>query len=180
MPELPEVETLCRQLNKILPGEEILAVEAFDPRLGNVPPLAGNRIVSVQPPGKIYPDRDGKRPDGSAPSPDDRPSPLADRRCARPSPHAADHHLCHREACPDRSAAIRHLLRAAEGCRSGTSGESAGGVSGTPPPQDRRNATAPGEILSHGSALHCRNREHLCLRDPLSRRPWIRGGRRAA
>ena len=27
MPELPEVETLCRQLNKILPGEEILAVE---------------------------------------------------------------------------------------------------------------------------------------------------------
>ena len=34
MPELPEVETLCRQLNEILPGEEILAVEVLDPRLG--------------------------------------------------------------------------------------------------------------------------------------------------
>ncbi len=52
MPELPEVETLCRQLNKILPGEEILAVEVADPRLGNVPPLAGKRIVSAERRGK--------------------------------------------------------------------------------------------------------------------------------
>ncbi len=52
MPELPEVETLSRQLNKILPGEEILAVEAVDPRLGKVPPLAGNRILSVYRQGK--------------------------------------------------------------------------------------------------------------------------------
>jgi formamidopyrimidine-DNA glycosylase len=52
MPELPEVETLSRQLNKILPGEEILAVEAIDPRLGKVPPLAGNRVVSVHREGK--------------------------------------------------------------------------------------------------------------------------------
>ncbi len=52
MPELPEVETLCRQLNKILPGEEILAVEAVDPRLGKVPPLAGKRIASVYRQGK--------------------------------------------------------------------------------------------------------------------------------
>ena len=47
MPELPEVETLCRQMNTILPGKEILAVEVVDPRLGKVPPLAGKRIVSV-------------------------------------------------------------------------------------------------------------------------------------
>jgi len=52
MPELPEVETLSRQLNTILPGEEILAAEAFDPRLENMPPLAGNRIVSVRREGK--------------------------------------------------------------------------------------------------------------------------------
>jgi formamidopyrimidine-DNA glycosylase len=47
MPELPEVETLCRQLNEILPGEEILAVNVTDPRLGSPPCLAGKRIVSV-------------------------------------------------------------------------------------------------------------------------------------
>jgi formamidopyrimidine-DNA glycosylase len=52
MPELPEVETLCRQLNKILPGEEILAIEVADPRLGKVPSLAGKRIMSVERQGK--------------------------------------------------------------------------------------------------------------------------------
>jgi formamidopyrimidine-DNA glycosylase len=52
MPELPEVETLCRQMNEILPGKEILAVEVADPRLGEVPPLAGKRIVSVYRQGK--------------------------------------------------------------------------------------------------------------------------------
>jgi|WetSurMetagenome_2_1015567.scaffolds.fasta_scaffold200439_1 formamidopyrimidine-DNA glycosylase len=35
MPELPEVETLCRQLNAVLPGERILRIEVLDPRLGN-------------------------------------------------------------------------------------------------------------------------------------------------
>ncbi len=52
MPELPEVETLCRQLNKILPGEEIRAIEVADPRLGKVPQLAGKRIASVERRGK--------------------------------------------------------------------------------------------------------------------------------
>jgi formamidopyrimidine-DNA glycosylase len=47
MPELPEVETLCRQLNKIILDEEILAVEIFDPRLGEAPCLAGKRIARV-------------------------------------------------------------------------------------------------------------------------------------
>ena len=52
MPELPEVETLCRQMDAILPGKEILAVEVVDPRLEKVPPLAGKRIVSVERRGK--------------------------------------------------------------------------------------------------------------------------------
>ncbi len=36
MPELPEVETLCRQLNTVLPGEKIIQIEVLDPRLGNI------------------------------------------------------------------------------------------------------------------------------------------------
>jgi formamidopyrimidine-DNA glycosylase len=52
MPELPEVETLCRQLNKILPSEQIIAVEVVDPRLGKAPRLAGKRIASVYRRGK--------------------------------------------------------------------------------------------------------------------------------
>ncbi len=52
MPELPEVETLCRQLNEIIPGEEILAVEVLDSRLGMVPSLIGERVVSVYRRGK--------------------------------------------------------------------------------------------------------------------------------
>jgi len=52
MPELPEVETLCRQLNTILPGEEIRAVAVLDSRLGELPPLAGKRIMSVNRQGK--------------------------------------------------------------------------------------------------------------------------------
>jgi formamidopyrimidine-DNA glycosylase len=52
MPELPEVETLCRQLNEIIPGEEILAVEVIDSRLGNAPSLMGERVASVHRRGK--------------------------------------------------------------------------------------------------------------------------------
>lgn len=36
MPELPEVETLCRQLNTVLQGQEILRIDIMDPRLGSV------------------------------------------------------------------------------------------------------------------------------------------------
>ena len=52
MPELPEVETLCRQLNEILPCEAIIAVEVVDPRLGKAPRLVGKRIASVYRRGK--------------------------------------------------------------------------------------------------------------------------------
>jgi formamidopyrimidine-DNA glycosylase len=52
MPELPEVETLCRQLNEILPGRKILAVEVLDPMLGEPPDLAGRTVEAVNRSGK--------------------------------------------------------------------------------------------------------------------------------
>ncbi len=54
MPELPEVETLCRQLNETLPGEEILAVEVLDPLLGMAEGqgLVGRKIERVYRQGK--------------------------------------------------------------------------------------------------------------------------------
>jgi formamidopyrimidine-DNA glycosylase len=72
MPELPEVETLCRQLNEILPGEVILAVEVLDPRLGKSEGegLAGRKIEGVSRRGKYITIQMGKRgrePDISEP-----------------------------------------------------------------------------------------------------------------
>lgn len=54
MPELPEVETLCRQLNTILPGQEILAVEIRDPLLEPCESqrLTGRAIAAVHRRGK--------------------------------------------------------------------------------------------------------------------------------
>jgi formamidopyrimidine-DNA glycosylase len=55
MPELPEVETLCRQLNTVLPGEKILRIEVLDPRLGNIERKRGHSAT-------LFP---GSVPDGS-------------------------------------------------------------------------------------------------------------------
>ena len=52
MPELPEVETLCRQLNSILPGREIVAADVLDPRLGPAEGLAGRKVEAVSRCGK--------------------------------------------------------------------------------------------------------------------------------
>ena len=52
MPELPEVETLCRQLSSIVTGKEILATEVLDPRLGRVEGLTGRKIEAVSRSGK--------------------------------------------------------------------------------------------------------------------------------
>jgi formamidopyrimidine-DNA glycosylase len=52
MPELPEVETLCRQLNTILPGEAILRIEILDSHLGEIEGLVGRRVESVTREGK--------------------------------------------------------------------------------------------------------------------------------
>ncbi len=63
MPELPEVETLCRQMNEILPGEKILAVEIIDPRLGKREGegLDGRKIGSIYRQGKYIRIEMGKR-----------------------------------------------------------------------------------------------------------------------
>ena len=52
MPELPEVETLCRQMNALLPGREILRIDVLDARLGKIEGLVGRRIESVTRRGK--------------------------------------------------------------------------------------------------------------------------------
>jgi len=43
MPELPEVETLCRQLREVIVGRRILSSRVIDPKLGLLPLLAGKR-----------------------------------------------------------------------------------------------------------------------------------------
>ena len=53
MPELPEVETLCRQLKTILPGEEILRIEILDARLGKIEGLVERRVEAVKRRGKF-------------------------------------------------------------------------------------------------------------------------------
>jgi formamidopyrimidine-DNA glycosylase len=63
MPELPEVETLCRQLNALLPGKKVLAVEILDPRLGEREgdELTGRKIEAVYRQGKCIRMEIGKR-----------------------------------------------------------------------------------------------------------------------
>ena len=53
MPELPEVETVCRQLNALLPGDVILRIEVFDSRLGKIEGLVGRRVEAVTRRGKF-------------------------------------------------------------------------------------------------------------------------------
>ena len=47
MPELPEVETLCRQLRRVIAGREIIGVEILDRKLGVVKGIAGRKINAV-------------------------------------------------------------------------------------------------------------------------------------
>lgn len=53
MPELPEVETLCRQLQTMIAGKHILESITYDDKLGTVGSVGGCRVVNVR--------RDGKR-----------------------------------------------------------------------------------------------------------------------
>lgn len=48
MPELPEVETLCRQLKTVLVGQEILRIDILDARLGKIEGLVGRRVEEVR------------------------------------------------------------------------------------------------------------------------------------
>ena len=53
MPELPEVETLCRQLHPIVVGKRIEHARVLDAKLGEISGLRGRRIRSVQRQGKM-------------------------------------------------------------------------------------------------------------------------------
>jgi len=52
MPELPEVETLCRQLNTVLVGSKLRSFEIEDPKIPEIPIKAGSRVCSVRRSGK--------------------------------------------------------------------------------------------------------------------------------
>lgn len=52
MPELPEVETLCRQLRRVIQDREIISVDILDPRLGTLNGLSGRKITAVTRHGK--------------------------------------------------------------------------------------------------------------------------------
>jgi len=52
MPELPEVETLCRQLEKVIVGLRVRSVMIRDPKLGEQRGLEGKKVVRVRRLGK--------------------------------------------------------------------------------------------------------------------------------
>lgn len=52
MPELPEVETLCRQLRKTIVGQTLLKTLTLDNKLPDFAELMGRRVVSVHRRGK--------------------------------------------------------------------------------------------------------------------------------
>jgi len=52
MPELPEVETLCRQLQKTVAGKKVLASEIFDSKLAHMENIRGRTISAVRRRGK--------------------------------------------------------------------------------------------------------------------------------
>jgi formamidopyrimidine-DNA glycosylase len=52
MPELPEVETLCRQLQQVITGRTIRDLALHDLRLGRIESVAGKKILTVARRGK--------------------------------------------------------------------------------------------------------------------------------
>jgi formamidopyrimidine-DNA glycosylase len=52
MPELPEIETLCRQLREVIVERRILSTRVIDPKLRHLPPLAGKSVRSISRHGK--------------------------------------------------------------------------------------------------------------------------------
>jgi formamidopyrimidine-DNA glycosylase len=53
MPELPEVETLSRQLQKKICGGKILATEVYDDKLAHVKDVKGKKVLAVERAGKM-------------------------------------------------------------------------------------------------------------------------------
>ena len=52
MPELPEAETLCRQLNEVVTDLKILKIQILDSKLGQIENLAGMKIQFIYREGK--------------------------------------------------------------------------------------------------------------------------------
>ncbi|MFZ1036038.1 MAG: DNA-formamidopyrimidine glycosylase family protein, partial [Smithella sp.] len=48
MPELPEVETLSRQLRNIISGRKILSSKVYDHKLVNIKNVRGRRVMTVE------------------------------------------------------------------------------------------------------------------------------------
>ena len=53
MPELPEVETLCRQLKQVILDKEIRGIEILDPKLTAGEGIVGRRVLSIARQGKV-------------------------------------------------------------------------------------------------------------------------------
>ena len=53
MPELPEVETLCRQLKKVILNKTIQGIEIIDPKLTMIGEAIGRKITAVTRRGKV-------------------------------------------------------------------------------------------------------------------------------
>lgn len=52
MPELPEVETLCRQLRGVICGAQVQEIQTLDPKLGKIKGLEGESVSGVERLGK--------------------------------------------------------------------------------------------------------------------------------
>jgi formamidopyrimidine-DNA glycosylase len=52
MPELPEVETLCRQLQAKVAGKIITATEVYDDKLAGLKDICGRKVIAVRREGK--------------------------------------------------------------------------------------------------------------------------------
>jgi formamidopyrimidine-DNA glycosylase len=53
MPELPEVETLCRQLQKMICGRKISASKVYDDKLAHIKNIRGKTVIGVERQGKM-------------------------------------------------------------------------------------------------------------------------------
>jgi formamidopyrimidine-DNA glycosylase len=52
MPELPEIETLCRQLRRVVVGAEISQTQIIDQKLGTIEGLEGKQVYAIHRHGK--------------------------------------------------------------------------------------------------------------------------------
>ena len=189
MPELPEVETTVRGLERVLEGRRIARVEARRPDLRRALPddlgqrLTGARVTGLRPPRQIRPDR--HRPRRHAGLPPRHVGPLADRserdRQARPF-HHRDRRRAAARAQRCRAASARSTSCATDELDDWPPFEALG-----PEPLDLDAARAAAAARRpHGGdqaaaarpADRRRPRQHLCVRGAVPRRHPSRARRR--